>query len=80
MSRPVPLRPAAALLLALAMVAGLAACGQKGPLYLPPPAAPAPAVAPATEQPAEPNKLQDKDKEKNTAPASSSTAAPAAQP
>jgi predicted small lipoprotein YifL len=33
--------------LALSLAIGLSACGQKGPLYLPPPEAPAPAAAPA---------------------------------
>lgn len=31
----------------LATALGLAACGQKGPLYLPPPMTPAPAVMPS---------------------------------
>jgi predicted small lipoprotein YifL len=35
------------LLLAVGVLAGVAACGQKGPLRLPPPPQAAPAVAPA---------------------------------
>lgn len=56
-------------LLPLALVALLAGCGQKGPLYLP--AAPAPAAAPATDAAPAAGDPESEDRER---------AVPAAQP
>lgn len=58
MRRSLPLK--LFLLLSLGVVTGaLAGCGQKGPLYLPPPTKPAPAPASSTVKPAQYNFVPD---------------------